>query len=57
MVTEKRFKYRRGLFDFGGGVEVELNSLSVGKIREGMEMSQPGCVQQEALGLLQEHRA
>lgn len=55
MVTEKRFKYRRGLFDFGGGVE--LNSLSVGKIREGMEMSQPGCVQQEALGLLQEHRA
>lgn len=47
MVTEKRSKHRQELG------RVELSSLSVGKSREGMEMSQPGCVQQEALGLLE----
>lgn len=39
MVTAKRSKYRQG---FGGG-GVELSSLSVGKSREGLEMSQPEC--------------
>lgn len=50
MVTEKMSKHRRR-------VGVELSSACDRKSRKGMELSQPGCVQQGVLGVGLEHRA